>query len=90
MGRTGQLNSQLPTNLTKGGSTDCYEIYCCDFAEVFVPLWGAMEVAATGETTTAFTNLQSWIRVHQELDVGVRHPEACVVVRDARPASGLV
>lgn len=83
-------NTQLPTNLTKGGSTDCYEIFLADFAEVFVPMWGGMEVAATGETTTAFTNLQSWIRVHQELDVGVRHPEACVLVSDARPTAGLV
>lgn len=82
-------NTQLPTNLVKGTSSDCYEIFLCDFAEVFVPMWGGMEVAATGETTTAFTNLQSWIRVHQELDVGVRHPEACVLASDARPASGL-
>jgi HK97 family phage major capsid protein len=83
-------NTQLPTNLSKGGSTDCYEIFLADFAEIFVPMWGAMEVAATGETTTAFTNLQSWIRVHQELDVGVRHPAACVLVSDARPTAGLV
>jgi HK97 family phage major capsid protein len=82
-------STQLPTNLTKGGSTDCYEIFLCDFAEIFAPMWGGMEVAATGETTTAFQNLQTWIRVKQELDVGVRHPAACIYVNDARPAAGL-
>lgn len=81
--------TQLPTNLVKSTSSDCYEIFLCDFSEVFVPLWGGMEVAATGMGDTSFANLQTWIRVHQELDVGVRHPAACVYVNDARPASGL-
>lgn len=83
-------STQLPTNLTKGGSTDCYEIFLCDFAEVFAPMWGGMEVASTELGDTPFKNLQTWIRVHQELDVGVRHPAACVYVNDARPATGLV
>lgn len=79
------FTTALPTNLVKGASSDCYELYLCDFAEVMIPMWGAMEVAATGETTTAFTNLQSWIRVNQEMDVGIRHPAAMVYVSDARP-----
>ncbi len=82
-------STQLPTNLIKGTSSDCYEIFLADFAEIFAPMWGGMEVAATGESDTAFKNLQTWIRVHQEMDVGVRHPAACVYVNDARPATGL-
>lgn len=75
----------LPTNLVKGTSSDCYELILADFAEVMIPMWGAMELAATGETTTAFTNLQSWIRVNQEMDIGIRHPAAMIYVNDARP-----
>ena len=83
-------STQLPTNLVKSTSSDCYEIFLSDFAEVFAPMWGGMEVAATGDSDTAFQNLQTWIRVHQEMDVGVRHPAAMIYCNDARPATGLV
>ena len=77
--------TQLPINLTKGSSTDCYEIFLVDMAEVLVGFWGAMEVMATGTTTDAFTKNQTWIRVLQLMDTALRHPAAAVYSADARP-----
>ena len=77
--------TQLPINLVKGTSSDCYEIFLMDMAEVIMAFWGSMEIMATGQTTDAFTKNQTWIRVLQLMDTALRHPAACVYSADARP-----
>lgn len=40
--------------------------------------WGGIEIALSDQAGTAFQNDQTWIRVIQEVDVGVARPEAVI------------
>lgn len=73
----------VPTNLTKGGGTDLTEIYFGNWAELLIGQWGGMEIMASQETSDAFEKVQTWIRVIQEVDCQVRHPESFCLINDA-------
>jgi len=74
--------TQLPTNLTKGTSTDCTEVYFGNWQELIIGQWGGLEIKASEDA--AFANNQLWIRVIQEVDIAVRHPESFCLCSDAR------
>ena len=42
-----------------------------------------MEIMASTETSDAFAKNQTWVRIIQEVDMGLRHTESFAVVTDA-------
>jgi HK97 family phage major capsid protein len=78
------VSSQIPTDLVKGANNDCSEVYFGNWEELFIGQWGGLEVLASQETSDAFQKNQTWIRVIQEVDTGLRHTESFCLCSDAR------
>jgi HK97 family phage major capsid protein len=76
--------TQLPINLTKGNATDCTQIFFGNWEEFIIGQWGGLEIMASQETSTAFQTNQTWIRIIQDVDFAVRHPESFCVCADAK------
>lgn len=68
--------TQLPGNLTKGSGTNLCELFFGNWADMLLGYWGALRIDATGQTTNAFLNDQTWVRIIWEVDMGVRHEES--------------
>lgn len=81
-----ETSTQIPITLTKGSNTDCSEIYLLNWPYIIIGEWGTLEVAASSETYDAFEKNMTWIRCLKLVDVGVKHPAACVYMADARGA----
>ncbi|MCK5237502.1 MAG: phage major capsid protein [Deltaproteobacteria bacterium] len=79
-----RTSNQLPTNLTKGSSTDCSEVYFGNWQELLIGQWGGLELMASNETSDAFEKNQTWVRAIQEVDTGIRHAESFCLLSDAR------
>lgn len=79
-----KTTTQLPTNLTKGSSSDCTEVYFGNWQELIIAVWGGLEIQASTETYDAFQKNQTWIRAIQDVDIGVRHAESFCLCSDAK------
>jgi HK97 family phage major capsid protein len=76
-------SNQIPINLTKGNGTDLSEVYFGNWQELIIAQWGGIEIMASSETSDAFQKNQTWVRVIQEVDIGLRHPESFCLCSDA-------
>lgn len=76
--------TQLPTTLTKGSSSDCSEVYCADWSQLLVGLWGNLELLATNVGGNAWAANAIEVRMIQNVDIQIRHAESFVVTSDAR------
>jgi HK97 family phage major capsid protein len=79
-----KMTTQIPINLTKGNGTALTEVYFANWQELIIGQWGGMEIMASNETSDAFEKDQTWVRVLQEVDFAVRHPESFCVCSDAK------
>jgi HK97 family phage major capsid protein len=81
-------STQLPVNLTKGGSSDCSEVYFGNWEELFLAMWGGLELLASNVAGDAnggaFSSDQLWFRAIQRVDIGLRHVESFCLCSDAR------
>jgi HK97 family phage major capsid protein/HK97 family phage prohead protease len=78
-------SNQVPSNLTKGTSTTiCHAIIAGNFAELFIPEWGALEITVD-PYTLAGRNLVRLISL-QMIDVGIRHTASFKIITDALQA----
>lgn len=79
-----KLSTQLPINLVKNASgAVCTEVFYGNWEELLIGQWGGMEIMASQETSTAFETDQTWIRILQECDIAVRHPQSFCLINDA-------
>lgn len=76
-------STQLRINLTKGTGTALAEIFLGNFNDLILGQWGNLELLASQEAGGAFENNQTFIRVIQDLDIGLRHPEAFCRISDS-------
>lgn len=79
--------TQVPVNLAYGTATNCSEIYFGNWSECIVGQWGALEIMASDVAGDAFKKVQTMVRIVQEVDVAIRHPESFCLVNSARIAS---
>jgi HK97 family phage major capsid protein len=77
-------SNQIPTNLTKGTSSDCSEVYFGNWADLIIGNWGGLELKASEEAGTSFAYNQVWIRAIQEVDIAVKHEKSFCLLSDAR------
>lgn len=82
MGHPYKMTTQIPINLTVGSGT-CTEIYFGNWSEFIIGQWGGIEIMASRETSDAFEKNQVWVRIIQEIDLAVRHPESFCLVNTA-------
>ena len=83
MGYAFETTNQIPTNLTKGSGTSLSEVYFGNWEELLIANWGAMQIMASQETSDAFEKNQTWVRILQDVDIGVRHAQSFCLVNDA-------
>jgi HK97 family phage major capsid protein len=76
--------TQLPINLTKGSSTDCTEVYCGDWSQLLVGIWGNLEILATNIGGNAWAQNAMEVRLIYNVDIQVRHGESFALCNDAR------
>ena len=78
------MTTQVPINITKlsSGAT-LTEIYFANWQELLIGQWGGMEIMASQETSDAFEKDMTWVRILQELDIAVRHPQSFCLINDA-------
>jgi len=79
-----KMTTQIPINLTKAEGTSLTEIYFANWAELIIGQWGGLELMASQETSDAFEKDQTWVRVLQEVDISIRHPESFCLCSDAK------
>lgn len=78
-----RTSTQIPTNLTKGTGENLSEVYFGNWQELLIGQWGGMEILASQETSDAFEKNQTWVRIIQEVDIGLRHAESFCLCSDA-------
>lgn len=78
-----QTSNQIPTSLTKASGTSLSEVYFGNWEELLIGSWGAMQIMASQETSDAFEKNQTWVRILQDVDIGVRHAQSFCLVSDA-------
>ena len=83
LGYSFETSNQIPTNLTKGSGTSLSEVYFGNWEELLIGQWGAMQIMASQETSDAFEKNQTWVRILQDVDIGVRHAQSFCLVSDA-------
>lgn len=76
--------TQIPTNLTKGTSTNCTEVYFANWQDLLVGTWGGLSILASPYAGDAFAKDQTWVRITISVDVAVRHPESFCLCSDLR------
>lgn len=78
-------SSQVPTDGIKGTSTGgtLSSVIFANWVELLIAQWGGMEIFASSETSDAFQKNQTWVRILQEVDMGLRHPESFAICADA-------
>jgi len=80
-------STELPIDLTKGGSSNCSEIYFGNWAELLIGQWMGVEILASNVAGTAFATDQTWVRIITMVDIALRHAESMCLVNDARIAA---
>ena len=83
LGYAFETSNQIPTNLSKGSGTSLSEIYFGNWEELLIGSWGAMQIMASQETSDAFEKNQTWVRILQDVDIGVRHAQSFCLCNDA-------
>ena len=75
------MSNNVPATLTKGTATSvCSAIIFGNWADLLIGMWGVMDVLADRVTLGKSGGLR--IRVLQDVDVSVRHPESFASMKD--------
>ena len=77
--------TQIPTTLAQsGGAANLTEIYFGNWQELFMFLWGGIQIAVSSQASDAFQKVQTWVRIIQDVDFAVRHAESFCISPDVR------
>lgn len=76
------VTNQVSSGLTKGSATAvCSAVFFGNWADLFIGLWGALDILADPYTFSAAGGLR--IRALQDVDTAVRHAESFAAMLDA-------
>jgi len=83
-------STRLPTNLTKGSSSDCTYVIFGDWSQVVMGMWGALEIkvsdVASDGTNNMFVQDGFFVHVLQTMDITLRDETGLTLISDARTA----
>lgn len=75
------VSNQVPSNLTKGTGTNLSAILFGNWADLIIGEWGAVDVLVDPYTGGAAGTVR--VRLLQDADINVRHPESFSAMKDA-------
>jgi HK97 family phage major capsid protein/HK97 family phage prohead protease len=76
------VSNNVPSNLSKGTSTGvCSAILFGNWSDLLIGQWGALDLLVDPYTASASGTVR--IRVLQDVDIAVRHPESFAAMKDA-------
>lgn len=85
------VTTQVPTDLEHGTAENASEAYVGDFSQVLVGLRTNLTLEVTrvaaDSSSSAFTNLQVWVRAYLRGDVQLAHADAFSVITGIIPAA---
>lgn len=76
-----QTTTLIPVNGTKAAGTDLTEIYFGNWRDFIMATWGGLRLDTSEHLK--FDEDKTVVRIIQEVDFAVRHPESFVIVNDA-------
>ena len=74
LGHPYAMSTQIAPSSNTGSQTA--NIFFGNWEEMIIAMWGVIELKVSQETSTAFEYDQTWIRIIQDVDIGVRHAES--------------
>lgn len=85
------ITKQVPVNLVQGAANNATDAIVGDFSQLLIGMRQQIRVEVSREasdaTSSAFSNLQVWVRAYLRADIGVAHPEHfCIVTGIIPPA----
>jgi HK97 family phage major capsid protein len=75
------VSNQVPSNLTKGTSTNCSPIIYGNWADMLIGMWGGLDVLVNPYILSGTGSVR--IEAFQSADIAVRHAESFAVMGDA-------
>ena len=75
------VSNQVPSNLTKGSGTNLSAILFGNWADLIIGEWGTVDVLVDPYTGGAAGTVR--VRLLQDVDINVRHPESFSAMKDA-------
>jgi HK97 family phage major capsid protein len=79
-GLTCGVSNQVPSNLTKGTGTNLSALIFGNWNDLIIGQWGAIDVLVDPYTAGASGSIK--IRLLQDLDIQIRHPQSFAVIND--------
>jgi HK97 family phage major capsid protein len=79
-GLTCGVSNQLPSNLTKGTGTNLSALIFGNWNDLIIGQWDAIDVLVDPYTAGASGSIK--IRLLQDLDIQIRHPQSFAVIND--------
>jgi len=74
------MSNQVPSDLTKGSSSNCSAIIFGNWADLLIGTWGGLDVVVDRSTFSASGGVR--IAVFQDVDIAVRHAESFAAMQD--------
>jgi HK97 family phage major capsid protein len=76
-------STQIKTDHTQGGGSNLADVFCANWADVIVGLWGNLEILATNVGGTAWEQNAVQVRMVANVDVAVRREQSVLHIADA-------
>ena len=86
-GRRCEISQQVPSNLSKGNASGiCSAVIYGNWADLGVAQWGSQLDILVNPYCSSYAVGKVKIRAISLLDMGLRHPESFVIMKDALTA----
>lgn len=84
LGYRAEVSTQVPSDLTKGSSTDCHAVIYGNWSELLVAQWGGLDLLA--DPYTQGTKAMVRVIVNSWWDTALRHAQSFAAIKDAKTA----
>ena len=76
-----EVTNAIPSNLTKGSGSNLSAILYGNFADLYIGLFGDVEVLV--DPYSDFAKGTTGVRILQSIDIAVAHPQSFAAMKDA-------
>ena len=81
LSRRFEVTNNIPSNLSKGSSSNLSAILYGNFNDLLIGMWGGLEILV--DPYTDFSKGTTGVRALQSIDIAVRHAESFAAMKDA-------
>jgi HK97 family phage major capsid protein len=76
------VTNLVPSNLTKGTSTDCSALIFGDWSQLLIGVWSELDILVNPYESTAYSKGNVQIRAMLTVDIALRQPAAFAAIKD--------